>query len=231
MKGFFSNHRNRSAVANEVPWHLRMLSTPLRSHFACGTCAVTLIGLITWLWIHPDSLASDRYHTQSQIDDAIKLVSSRHRMQNRFQSATDRRSDFDSRIEHIAEWLPEERSWESIRQNLQSVAAATNVQMTALERRTTHYGTRVAVIELRCESQGTYADVCRFLQQIADQKMPIWCDEVRLVRSGQSNLGDRYSSDEGRPVVCLATLSLRAPFAGQETTAAKLLQRRADDEN
>lgn len=230
MRGMFRRNASHRESYCEAPWLLRTLSTPLRSHLACGVCAIGLIGLASWIWLHPDSLATDRAHTQTQIEDAIALVSSRDRLQNRYEKASDQRQRFQNRIDQIADWLPPDRSWESIRLDLQTAAATCDVQLIALERDAAHYGSRVAVIEVRCEAQGAYANICRFLQYVAEQKHPIWCDEVRLVRNGPKNRLSRPIVSDHQSVECLATLSLRAPLAGKETTAAKLLQRRRHDE-
>lgn len=224
--GRFNTH-SRSAASS---FPLRLLCTPLRSHLASGLAAIVLIAVIAWIWCHPQTLATDHSHTQEQIDDAINLISSRERLQNRFNEATTKQNEFHQRMDAIAGWLPEKRSWESVRQSLQAVAASADVQLIGLDRGASHHGTRVAVIDARCEIQGSYPGICEFMQQLVMMEAPIWCDEVRIVRGDENELLDRDKANESDgSVLCLATLSLRAPFAGSETAAGKLLQRRPND--
>ena len=227
--------RNRNGIQGHAqaasagsPWLRRLLCTPLRCHVVGSVLALTLVALTSWIWIHPETLSADHRHTPKQIEDAISLISSSDRLQNRFKDAADQRNLHEDRIEEIATWLPAERSWDNVRSTLQSLSASSNVQMIALDRGNIHLGARIAVLDTRCEVQGSFPNVCDFLQRIVDQDLPIWCDEIRMVRGESTNRYEDRRGGGGHSIPCLATLSLRVPFAGEDTTAAKLLQRRTE---
>lgn len=230
-----TNHRGTDPgtwnPSNSTPWLLRVLNTPLRSHVASGVLAGILVASMAWLWFHPESLAGDRTHQPELIADATNLVSNRQNLQNRFAAATAHRDRCNHRIDEIIHWLPDSRSWESIRASLRTVAASNEVQLISLDRGKTHQGARVAVISTRCEIHGTYNHICAFLSQLALLDWPIWCDEIRIVRDNQVDQSEVESIDSRASVECVATLSLRSPFAGKKTTAGKLIQRRATDES
>ncbi len=204
---------------------LRLLSNPARSHAVSACVAVVLSSLVAWIWIYPETLSADRSHTKTQIDDAVNLINNGGALRLRFQKADEQHRQFEARINEISEWLPEKRTFESIRSELQSLASRADVQLIALDRGNTNVGTRVAVLNTRLEIQGSYKDICRFVKELAELDAPIWCDEVRIVRGNQFR-DDDDGHAAANQVKCLATLSLRAPYAGGETTGGKLLLRR-----
>ncbi|QDV43342.1 hypothetical protein Enr13x_31970 [Stieleria neptunia] len=223
-------HRNNARWGTEPAPHLRWVSTPLRCHVVCGIIATGLIALASTIWIYPEILAADPSHSPQQIADAIELISSRNRLQNEFNQADERRRLTQQRIDQIAAWLPHNRSWENVRSSLQNEAAACGVQLIALDRGRPHQGKRIAVLEAECEIRGSYPDICRFLQRSVTADLPIWCDEIRLIRAAPDDRAAAAHAGNPDPVRCLATVSLRIPSAGKDTTAAKLLKRSSDHE-
>ncbi|MDV6033537.1 MAG: hypothetical protein F9B45_26290 [Phycisphaera sp. RhM] len=230
MKNPIHLHRSKAGSGAESTSLLRWVSTPLRCHVVCGIIASGLIALASTIWIYPEILAADQPYRPQQIAEAIELISSRNRLQNQFNQADQRRRLTQERIEQIAAWLPQDRSWENVRSSLQNEAAACDVQLTALDRGRAHQGKRIAVLDAECEIRGSYPDVCRFLQRIVTADLPIWCDEIRLVRADHDHHAAATHDVHPAPVRCLATVSLRIPSAGKDTTAAKLLKRRSEDE-
>lgn len=222
--------RSSSRQGSDSPLHLRVLCTPSRCHIASGLISLGLLLLIVWMWTHPETIAADRIHQPEQIQDAVTLISSCDQMQNQFELASKRRQKNHDRIEQIAKWLPANPAWDRIRSQFQSIAAANEVQLISLERGSQHEGTRVAVLDARCEIRGSYASICQFLGQVIEVEQPIWCSEIRVVRTNDSTDVPGPDRSSNHPRTCLATISLRIPYAGKDTTAAKLLQRRSSDE-
>ena len=119
--------------------------------------------------------------------------------------------------ETIRTWLPTQRDWIETRTSLQELADSCDLRIAALEQGNKHFGKRVSVFELRCELIGNYVDVCHFLQRLSELAEPIWCDEARLLRNEDDDrLRDQNIGE------CVASLSLRAPFAGKGSAAEKL---------
>ena len=230
MKNPIQLHRTKAGLGADPSPHLRWVSTPLRCHVVCGIIATGLIAVASSIWIYPETLAADQSHSPQQIADAIELISSRNRLQNQFNRADERRRLNQQRVDQIAAWLPQHRSWENVRSSLQNEAAACDVQLIALDRGRPHTGKRIAVLDADCEIRGSYPDVCRFLQRIVTADLPIWCDEIRLVRADTDDRLAATHAGNPPPVRCLATVSLRIPSVGKDTTAAKLLKRRSDHE-
>ncbi|WP_182870377.1 hypothetical protein [Stieleria mannarensis] len=230
MKPSIRLRRGTNKRRSHSPLVVRWLNTPLRCHLVCGIIAVGLVAVTCLLWLRPESLAADRTHQPQEIAEAIELISNRNQFRNQFRHAQQQREQNRLRVDRIADWLPENRSWEDVRSVLQDVAADSGVQLVTMDRGTTHGGIRVAVLDTECEIQGTYGNVCKFLHQIVTAELPIWCDEIQVVRADGSNRPAEASGGDQPPVRCLATLSLRVPYAGKATTAAKLLRQRSDDD-
>jgi len=225
------DRRADSVLGADTPLPLRLLCTPLRCHIASGIVAAGLIAIAGWMGVHPEWLATDRSHTPEQIEDAITLISSRNQMHNRFNKAAEKRSRNQVRIDQISQWLPASRSWDNVRSTLQNIAASCDVTLISLDRGSSHNGKRVTVLDSKCEIQGSYEGICKFLQQIVTTDLPIWCSEIRVVRGEEWSRFSANPSANSQPVNCLASLSLRIPFAGKDTTAAKLLVRSHDNES
>ncbi|MCS7467893.1 hypothetical protein NZK35_14665 [Stieleria sp. ICT_E10.1] len=230
MKNPIPLHRSKTRSGAQSSSHLRWITTPLRCHVLCGIIASVLIAITSTIWIYPEILAADQPYRPQQIAEANELISNRNRLQNQFDQADQRRRLTQERIEQIAAWLPQNRFWENVRSSLQNAAAACEVQLIALDRGRPHQGKRIAVLEADCEIRGSYPDVCRFLQRIVTADLPIWCDEIRLVRADRDHHAAATQDGNPAPVRCLATVSLRIPSAGKDTTAAKLLKRRSEHE-
>lgn len=203
-----------------------LFDTPLKCHAIGVTLAVVLLGINTWVWFHPSSLAPQSAHTETEIDEAIQLITNRDEIRTRFALAEqEHKSQLDA-IHEIENWLPESRNWSEVRAIIQALCAESEVQLVAIEQGSQHVGQRVAVLETRCEIQGTYVDLCSFLQKLPQIDLPLWCDEVRVVRSDEAASLEAPQGDPNRETLCLATVSIRVPFAGKGTTAEKLLKRR-----
>ncbi|QEF99694.1 hypothetical protein Mal15_37600 [Stieleria maiorica] len=223
--------RRKYKLRSRSPLMVHWLNTPLRCHVVCGISAFALVASSCLLWLRPELLAADRTHQPQEIAQAIELISNRNQFRNQYRQAQQQREENQSRVDRIAGWLPESRSWEDVRSVLQDLATDCDVQLVTMDRGTTHGGIRVAVLDTECEIQGTYGNVCEFLHRIVAAELPIWCDEIQVVRAEGAKRPAEASRGNHPPVRCLATLSLRVPYAGKATTAAKLLQRRSDDDS
>ncbi len=203
-------------------WIESVLATPFRCHAICSTIAALLLIAIGWIWIHPEWLASDPNCPPELQQENVQLISMRDQLMNDYHRADQINKRQRANIRDIQAWLPERQPWDQIRSSVQSVAIQSHVQLVALDRGKTHAGTRVSVQEALCEVHGSYSHLCQFLKRLSELPSPFWCGEIRMVR--KQDLARESSMGDATPR-CLATLTIRVPFAGKGTIAKKLLNR------
>lgn len=205
-------------IQSRVTWLAEKLATSTRCHLLGVTATACLLLANSWLWSNPTIFTADRNHSEAELTESIQLISSSSALQNQYAAVKQQREESDALIDAVEAWLPREQNWTTLRATLQALADEQGLDVIALERGSEHFGTRVAVIDIHCEVEGTYFGVCKFLQQLSNRERPLWCDEIRLQRENE----DAPEGQSPKQRFCVAVMSLRAPFAGKDSHAQKL---------
>lgn len=202
-----------------------VLASPKRCHIVGGAVSALLILLIVWVSVHPESFNVESGHSVEEIDAAKALIASRAQWDTRQKAASTLARSTAREIQQIQSWLPQQRTWQEIRSQVRSIAAQSEVQLVSLSKEREHVGFRIAVLRSDCELHGKYENVCRFLNAIANDGSPLWCDEITLIRDQQDPQPMKDISDSSirSADVCVAKLSLRIPYVGDGTVASKLV--------
>ena len=207
-------------MRSRVTWLAERLATSTRCHVLGMAVSTILVLAIGWLWTDPAIFVSDPNHSEAELNESIQLISSSSALRNQYLAAKRTREESEAVIDAVRLWLPTERDWTTLRAAIQMLAGECDLQVIALERGNEHFGSRVSVLDVHCELEGNYIDLCKFLEKLPKMQQPIWSDEIRIQREDDQ----LQSSPSDRAQLCVAVLSLRAPFAGKGSAAQKLLQ-------
>lgn len=210
---------NRNRDTSQLDW---LFASALRCHLFGAVVTLAMAGALAWVVTRGDTFWKTLLPPDPEIDlvDAVALVDQHERWQSREVAAKQKRRNLGARVRAIRGWLPEAVDWEVVRQDFESMADAADVSILDLDPGESQIGGRVGVLQVTCRLRGDYASFCRLLHQLAHQDQPIWCHEIRLERAPASPAEGTVVP--GKP--CLATLSLRIPYAAAGTAAGKLLQ-------
>ncbi len=192
----------------------QLISSATRCHVCGAILSLLLISATAWIWSHADEFAEDDQFSPQQIGAASQLVADADALRKKHAETVLTANQIKSRIDAIRAWLPPETSWEQASQRIRDAAQSANVQLSSIDKGKQHIGDRIGVQAVECELQGSYADICRLLSELACTEQPIWCDSIRIQRTAPV-LQDASE--------CSALISLRIPFASSGTIAAKLL--------
>ncbi|MEO1525939.1 MAG: type 4a pilus biogenesis protein PilO [Planctomycetota bacterium] len=195
------------------------LGTSTRCHMLGAAVSSLLVIAIFWLWSDPVLLVNDPKHSPEQLAESIRLISSGSALRNEYQQVMRTRDETQVLVDDARQWLPTSIEWTALRTSLQAQAIEHGLDVISLERGNEHKGERVSVLDVHCELEGSYLEVCQFLEALAAAKRPMWCDEIRLQRED-----NEIRSGTPGTTRCLAVLSLRAPFAGEGTVGERLLK-------
>ncbi|MEL6110186.1 MAG: hypothetical protein AAFU85_29585 [Planctomycetota bacterium] len=207
-------------IQSRVTWLAEKLATSTRCHLLGVTTTTLLLLAISWLWSNPTLFTADGNYSEAELTESIQLISSSSALQNRYAAVKQRRDESDTLIDSVEAWLPREQNWSMLRGSLQTLADEQDLDVIALERGSEHFGTRVSILDIHCEVEGSYFNVCKFLERLSNREHPLWCDEIRLQRENE----DTPVGPSRQERVCVAVMSLRAPFAGKGSDAQKLLE-------
>ena len=197
-----------------------LMSSATRCHVCGAILSLLLISATAWIWSNADQFAEDDQFSPEQIGAASQLVADADALRKKYAETVLTANQIKSRIDAIRAWLPTETRWEQTIQRIRQTAQSANVQLTSIDKGKQHVGDRIAVQTVECELQGSYADICRLLMELASAEKPIWCDSIRIQRAPPM-LQDASE--------CSALISLRIPFAPSGTIAAQLLGSEVQD--
>lgn len=214
----------RTITTRRMPaWLMRVTSTVTRCHLIGSITAAALIGCIALAWSQNRvDVATIQYDGKViDIRDAASLIEHAGRWRQLYTINYLESQSIDRRVESIESWLPISVDWPNTQQEIQSIGAATGLSILSIKRGDQHIGTRVGVLAVSCEVQGTYGSLCRFLNELNDREHPIACSEIKLDRTMQVD----SSRDDIALPRCKATVSLRIPFGAAGTAAQRLLSK------
>ena len=217
------NHRDKGPTVNtnssknnfEFNWLMSFFSTPRRCHIVGGVIACSLIVASGWMSAKGREVFRDRKHSQYKIAESAQLISQASNLRSEHELELKLSKRYETELAEIKQWLPESVDWKTSKQTFKELAEKSGVQMLSVERKSSHLGSRVHVLSAKCEVNGTYTQVCKFIHSLTSLSKPVWCDSVQLKRNERV-------SEPGEAIRCDATLTLRMPFVGDDTTAEKL---------
>lgn len=194
---------------------MNLFSTPSRCHVVGGVIACSLIVASVWMSAKGREVFRDRKHSQYKITESTQLISQASSLRSEHELELNLSKRYETELAEIRQWLPESVDWKTSKQTIKELAEKSGAQILSVERKSSHLGSRVHVLSAKCEMNGTYSQICKFIHSLTESSEPVWCDSVQLKRN------ERVSKP-GEAIRCDATLTLRMPFVGDNTAAEKL---------
>lgn len=155
------------------------------------------------------------------LGDAKAVVASADGWRLAHDVAARRRENVENAARDIAKWLPKHVEWTDVAARLRTAANSYRLDLSKVESGSRHAGSRVAVLTGQCQVQGSYADLCEFLNALADAdleagKVSISASEITLTHDAHKPRSDGQAA-------CNAVLNIRVPYAAPGTAAANLM--------
>ncbi|MCC9601493.1 hypothetical protein LOC67_13130 [Stieleria sp. JC731] len=195
----------------------RTLRTPTRCHLAGSLAMFSMFTVCVLCWAKPDWVLRPLEHNETEIDQAIQLISSGTLIRTQYEQSKADHQETVKQIKEIDRWLPRRIDWQEVESQIRRVAREHDVELFRFERGRLEQTSRVGVWNAKLELHGSFPDLTKFIRSTLNFERPFWCCEVSFVRSGKSNrLPNAIDSD------CVATLSIRLPMASSETAAQQL---------
>lgn len=200
-----------------------MVGTVPRCHALGATVSIGLILASTWVWSWGHRPFSTVMCGDEEIDlgDALTLIENADTWRELYNINDQKQQSLGARTSAISQWLPDVAEFQTLEQALLDLGEETGLHVFSIQQGSRQVGTRVAVLPLTCEIQGSYEALCHFLHRLPSLEQPIACNEIKLQRSKRESMEEDLSFGD-QPL--RASLSLRAPFAAPETTSWKLLK-------
>jgi hypothetical protein len=212
--------RSEKTDRENTLWWTRITASVPRCHLLGAMTAVVLLACIAWVGsrsrLDPKSIQYG--DTLVDLADAATLIDNADRWRQLYTVNYRRSQTIDSHAASIADWLPMFVDWPAAERDIRSLGQSASLKVLSIEKGNRYVGTRVGVLSARCDVQGTYASVCRFLSGLSSRELPIACNQIELHRINAMAEGNL---DHPTPL-CRATLSLRIPYAADGTAAARL---------
>ena len=208
--------RNQDAKSRgkRQAWFEPLLVSPLRCHLLGGTLSLVLLIAIIWICRNADSFAHDHQHSPQELEQAAQLLADADQLRQQYAESLLLSKQNDHRLNAIRSWLPTSIDWQSTTRRIEKTAAQANVELKLLDKGETHIGSRIGVGQMTCKVRGSYAGLCQLLHRLSNEEKPVWCHWVKI---------ERAPSLLDQAVECDATISLRLPFAAEQTIAGKLM--------
>jgi Tfp pilus assembly protein PilO len=206
---------------NKFPaWLSNMTSTVVRCHLWGSLLSVALIMGIVWVGSLNDGLEQEVVAGGITIDlyDAALLIDNADQWWTIYAKNMQQKQALQARIEQVGAWLPRSCDWAIVEKNIRELAAVQGLKISAVQQGQRHVGIRVGVITVACEVTGSYESLCQFINQLSKQTHPIACSEIKLTCAPSDQTEGLHNA-----VSCLASLTLRVPFAAKDSIADQLL--------
>ncbi len=199
----------------------RLTSTVNRCHMLGAIVATALMLGIGWVWSFNQSevLQIECGGTVVNLDDARGLIENANQWRQQYTVGYTESQDIDKLVKSISMWLPKSVDWSTAERDIRSIGTTTEMTILAIEQGDHHVGKRVGIVTATCSVQGSFHSLCEFLNELSKRPHPIACSEITLHRLTADEKRDAGTAKTG----CIATLSLRIPFAASGTAAGQLL--------
>ena len=210
---------NRATENTRWDW---LFTSAVRCHLVGAAVTLTLAGATGWVVTRGDAFWKTLLPSDPTIGlaEAASLIEQQPRWEKREAALRQRRADALARAEVIRRWLPASvDSMVAAREDLETLIGESDLSLLDLEQGDPQQGGRLGVVPVTCRVRGTYPAICQLLKSLATRPQPAWCSGIRIERAPTSPADGAVVP--GEP--CLATLSLRLPFAAPGTAAGRLL--------
>ncbi len=195
-------------------------SNALGCHLLGASLSVCFLLATYMVWSQKNIVVNEVTYGQRVIDlhEARTLIAQADSWRKQYTQVFQESQQIDRDVDAIEQWLPRQLDWDGTVQQVQTIAASSNVKIVLVGDSTEYVGSRVGVAVASCQVEGSYDAICRFVVALSDARQPITCSELQLQRMQpqQSWGGDRQTP-------CAATLTLRVPFAAEGSIASRLL--------
>jgi Tfp pilus assembly protein PilO len=198
-----------------------MTSTVLRCHLLGSLSAVALIMCVSWVWSRSYNKVTTIQYEDAVIDlnEATALIENADQWRQLYTVNFDQSKAVDVRADAIKAWLPEACDWPNTETDIQTIGESAGLRIQSINQGAQHVGSRVGVIVVDCQVQGSYASLCRFLSALHQRPQPIACSEIELHRVNEDVA--EAAQPQGTQQ-CQAKVSLRIPLAAAKSAAGQL---------
>ncbi|MFK8111801.1 MAG: hypothetical protein AB8B91_06350 [Rubripirellula sp.] len=193
-----------------------LTATSMRCHVLGATLTTLLILATAWVWSWNYSMNDADSSGVTELSDAISLINDAEQWRQQYTENYEHSGLIDARVASIGNWLPRQLEWSEMEAAVRSSIKQSGLQMRSIQQGKRHVGLRVGVITARCEVEGSYESLCRFLNDISTEKYTIHCSELAVARA-------EANKDQPSMSHCQGSITLRMPFAASTSTAGKLL--------
>ncbi len=210
----------RRLLRTPSAWFAQRSISTLWYHVTGAMISIAILAAIAYVWSQRGAMVSRFTAGEVVIDieDASQLIANADHWRQQYSTAFRESEAIDARVASIRKWLPQQPDLDATQSIVRSLAETHGISLIAFEPQGTHIGQRVGVVTANCHLDGSFANVCRFLHAASSRETGIACDRVVL---------ERVPPQPGVEVSglspCAAIVSLRIPFAADNTSAAKLL--------
>ena len=199
-----------------VQW---LSESPLRCHAGGAMLSCALLLLIGWSVFRSEFLSpTNHIDHAAQLEDELTLIRSQAKWRMRFQNLVDTRNELRDHVRAIGEWLPSTVDSSAAVLELEEQASERGLRVLDSQAAETHHGSRIAVLSVQLQLEGSYEAICRYIDHLAKRPRPLWCNAIRIERKWAVESSDpvkdsEVTADDDAPL-CVVHLSLRIPFTG-----------------
>lgn len=196
------------------------LSSVPRCHAVGASLAIALIFATAWIWSLGHTPASTFVSGQEAIDmgEAMTLIKNADQWRELDAVSCQKQDVLRLREQTVDQWLPASAELNTVERRLLSLGEECELHVFSVREGERTSGSRVRVLMVSCEIQGSFPCVCRFLHHLSRLEHPIACSELRLQRSTAGTIvaEERHAEMDWGKIdqPCKVTLTLRVPYVG-----------------